>query len=242
MASGVTPNRQAMARRSSARMVIIRPLKSWRWTWIMLQEAAQQVALGAAHRVQLGQVDGDLLMTVPRPQLAPGPGRALGLAVAAFTALTGRTPAVGVVVLGEELVDRDVVELGQALQPRHRDGALAPFVGAQHRRLELLIRHGLDGLQGEAHLLAHGAQARPHRSRHTRRVAVSSCSSSSGTTVWLHHDHQNPRCLRSCAANCLPTTTPRQPLHEPVRPPRRPAGAQGVPANCYPASVAHSAW
>ena len=37
MLSGVTPKRQAMARTSSARMVIIRPLKSWRCTWIMLR-------------------------------------------------------------------------------------------------------------------------------------------------------------------------------------------------------------
>ena len=34
---GVTPKRQAMAQTSSARMVIIRPLKSWRCTWIMLR-------------------------------------------------------------------------------------------------------------------------------------------------------------------------------------------------------------
>ena len=33
------------------------------------------------------------------------------------------------------------------------------LVGAEHRRLELLLGHGLDRLQRQAHLLAHGAEA-----------------------------------------------------------------------------------
>ena len=41
---------------------------------------------------------------------------------------------------GQQLVDRHVVEAGQPLQARHRDGPLAPLVGAEHRRLELLAR------------------------------------------------------------------------------------------------------
>ena len=38
----------------------------------------------------------------------------------------------GVVVLGEQLVDRDVVELGQPLEPGDRDRPLAAFVGTEH--------------------------------------------------------------------------------------------------------------
>ena len=53
------------------------------------EEAAQEVSLGTADRVQLGQVDGDLLVAVPRSQLAPGPSRTLGVAVAALL----RSPA-----------------------------------------------------------------------------------------------------------------------------------------------------
>ena len=65
----------------------------------------------------------------------------------------------GVLVEGEQLIDRDPVETGQALQPGHRDGPLAPLVGAQHRRLELLVRLGLDLLERQALLAADTAQA-----------------------------------------------------------------------------------
>ena len=41
-------------------------------------------------------------------------------------------PEVGALVHGEQLVDRHVVEPGQALEPGHRDGPLATFVGAEH--------------------------------------------------------------------------------------------------------------
>ena len=45
----------------------------------------------------------------------------------------------GTLVAGQQLVDRHVVEPGQALQAGHRDGPLATLVGAEHRRLELLV-------------------------------------------------------------------------------------------------------
>src|ERR1019366_3053357 len=112
-------------------------------------------------------------------------------------------------------------ELGQALQSRHRDGALASFIGAQHRCLELLIRHGLDGLQREAHLFAHGAQARPHRSR----------ISSAGSLLLLilvgyhrlvDHDHQ----ILAACVRALLIVSRRQPPDSPCSPvdPQRVSG------------------
>ena len=161
MASGVTPKRQAMARRSSARMVIIRPLKSWRCTWIMLRNRRSRSRSGPLTELSLVRS----MVTFSWPSH----GRSWRRARPGFSAgrcplpLAVGTPPVGVVVLGQELVHRHVVELGQPLQPRHRDGALAAFVGTEDRCLELLVRHRLDGLKGEAHLLAHGPQARADR-------------------------------------------------------------------------------
>src|SRR5207302_1496989 len=65
---------------------------------------------------------------------------------------------VDVEATGQELVDGDVVEAGQALEPGYRDGPLAPLVGAEDRRLELLGGGGLDLLEGQALLLANGAE------------------------------------------------------------------------------------
>ena len=62
-------------------------------------------------------------------------------------------------VVGEQLVDRHVVEAGQPLQAGHRDGPLAPLVGPQHRGLELLARGGLDLLQRQPLLPPDQAQA-----------------------------------------------------------------------------------
>ena len=77
MASGVTPKRQAMARQvlgadgdHPAVEVLALDLDHG-------QEPTQQVTFGAAHGVELGQVDRDLVVAVPGPELAPGPGRAL---------------------------------------------------------------------------------------------------------------------------------------------------------------------
>ena len=60
-----------------------------------------------------------------------------------------RSGAVGEVdldvgVARQQLVGRDLVDLGEAQQPRHRDRPLAPLVRAEHRRLELEARPCLD--------------------------------------------------------------------------------------------------
>ena len=126
-AVGVTPNRQAMARTSSARMVIIRPLKSCRWTWIIDRNRRSRSRSGPLTVCSLVRSMVTLSVAVPGPQRPTGAraGRSRRRRAA------GRTPPVGVVVRREQLVDRHVVELGQALQPRHRDGPLAPLVGAR---------------------------------------------------------------------------------------------------------------
>src|SRR5690606_21465757 len=49
-----------------------------------------------------------------------------------------------------------------ALEAGHRDGPLAPLVGAEHRRLELLLRGCLDVLEREVLLPADGPQPAPH--------------------------------------------------------------------------------
>ena len=80
-----------------------------------------------------------------------------------------------------------------------------PLVGAEHRRLELLLGHGLHGLQGEAHLLAHGAQPGPDGTGVGDPRAASSCSSSSMSTLLSITDictsadfHRSPPKLRFC--------------------------------------------
>jgi hypothetical protein len=65
----------------------------------------------------------------------------------------------GTGILGEELVDGDVVVLGEALQARDRDGPLAAFVGAEDGRLEFLAGGRLHRLEREALLAAHVAQS-----------------------------------------------------------------------------------
>ena len=47
----------------------------------------------------------------------------------------------------EQLIDRHRVEASEALETGNGDRPLAPFVGAEHRRLELLARRGLDVLE-----------------------------------------------------------------------------------------------
>src|SRR5207245_11795457 len=61
----------------------------------------------------------------------------------------------------QPLVARLAVEVGEALQARHRDGAFAPLVRAEHRRLELLPRFRLDVLQRQLALPADVAYATP---------------------------------------------------------------------------------
>jgi hypothetical protein len=56
------------------------------------------------------------------------------------------------------VVDGDAVEDGQPLQPRHRDAALAPLVGAEDAGLELLAGALLDVVEGKALLQADVAE------------------------------------------------------------------------------------
>ena len=65
----------------------------------------------------------------------------------------------GALVGREQLVDRHVVEAGQALQAGHRDGPLAPLVGTEDRRLELQLGRRLDVLEREPLLATDGTQA-----------------------------------------------------------------------------------
>ena len=59
----------------------------------------------------------------------------------------------------QQLVGRDLVDLGEAQQPRHRDRPLAPLVGAEHRRLELQVRARLDVVERQALLPADRPEA-----------------------------------------------------------------------------------
>ena len=54
----------------------------------------------------------------------------------------------------QQLVGRDLVDLGEAQQPRDRDRALAALVRAEHRRLELETRTRLDVVQRQTLLPA----------------------------------------------------------------------------------------
>ena len=60
---------------------------------------------------------------------------------------------------GQQLVGRHPVQLGQAEEARHRDGAFTPFVGAEHRRLELLVGARLHVVERQALLAADRPQA-----------------------------------------------------------------------------------
>ena len=57
-------------------------------------------------------------------------------------------------VARQQLVRRDLVDLGEAQQAGHGDRPLAPLVRAEHRRLELEVRARLDVVQREPLLAA----------------------------------------------------------------------------------------
>ena len=137
--SGRRPSTAARTRRSSRRMVSSRPLKSWRWSWIVAAYARQHRGLGLVERVQLHEVD-----------------REPGLEI-------GRLGEVDldVGVARQQLVRRDLVDLGEAQEPRHGDGALTALVGAEHARLELETAPRLDVVQRESLLAADRAQTLP---------------------------------------------------------------------------------
>ena len=81
----------------------------------------------------------------------------------------------GIVVAGQQLVHRHAVEAGQALEAGHRDGPLAPLVGAEHRRLELVLGGRLDLLERQALLPADGTQPGAHLAAYAA-VALDSMS------------------------------------------------------------------
>ena len=66
MASGVIPNRQAMARTSLDRIVMSCPLKSWRWTWIMLTNRRMRSRSGPLTSRNRVEVDGHRVAVLPR--------------------------------------------------------------------------------------------------------------------------------------------------------------------------------
>ena len=105
-------------------------------------------------------------------------------------------------VAGQQLIDRHVVEPGQALEPGHRDGPLAPLVGPEHRRLELLVRGRLDLLERQALLAADGPQALADlpavaRSLSVRRPPV------------FRHSSRSPVCLADLGASRTCPARPR---------------------------------
>src|SRR5579875_2626935 len=121
------------------------------------EEALERGGLRPDGAAQRGEVDAHAL--------------ARGARARALLAGAGRGVAGGDVA-GEELVDGDLVEVGEALEARHGDRPLAALVGAEHGSLELLARGDLDGLEGEVLLAAHGAKARPDRRRVPRLEVV----------------------------------------------------------------------
>ena len=140
-----------MTRRSSERIVSTWPLKSWRWTWTVARKRRSSSRSGPCTS-ERPEVDDDL------ERLAFGIGT---LAVAADLARARRRDLAR--LRRQELVDRHVVELRQPLQARHRDRALTPLVGAEHRGLELQPRGLLDRLEREPLLASHSAQASTDR-------------------------------------------------------------------------------
>jgi hypothetical protein len=59
----------------------------------------------------------------------------------------------------QQLVRRHPVELGQAQETRHRDGALTAFVGTEHRGLEFLVGARFHVVEREPLLAPDGPQA-----------------------------------------------------------------------------------
>jgi len=92
---------------------------------------AKDVSVGVVDLVQAHQVD-----------------RELGIAVDATDCARLDQADLAVELTRQQLIGRDLVDLGQAQEARHRDGALAPLVGAEDRRFELETRAGLDVVEG----------------------------------------------------------------------------------------------
>ena len=131
-------------------MVRTRPLKSWRWTWIIREVPAEQIPFGARGHLEAGEVDRDGSIIGDAP---------VGGAVVADVDRSRAAPAIVGAVARQQLIDRDVVELGQPLQAGDRDRPLAALIGAEHRSLELLVGRGLHGLQREPLLFSDVSKA-----------------------------------------------------------------------------------
>ncbi len=150
-------------------MVSIRPLKSCRWIWMVRTYRFSMSPSG------------------PPSSLSVCRSRTSWFSLCLAMARSVRSMTSAAVLDRQQLVDGDVVELGEPLQPRHRDRSLAPLVGAEHGGLELRVGVRLDLVQAEPLLTTDGPEAltdlaavrpdppRPvprHRCRHAFNVSL----------------------------------------------------------------------
>ncbi len=111
--------------------------------------AADQLALFGGQAFEAGEVDDDGRTFVA------GDGPARRRARGALAQVERGAPSSP----GQQMVDRDLVQRGEPLQPGDGNRALAALVGAQHRRPELAVGPRLDRVQRQVALLAHGPEA-----------------------------------------------------------------------------------
>ena len=130
---GCGPCTAASTRRSERRIVSMRPLKSWRSSWIDDREPVESIcASGSSSSCRRTR-------SIVKP---------LAWSIDAGGAVDEADLALE--LPGQQLVGRHLVDLGQAQQPRHRDRPLAPLVGAEDRRLELEGRACFDVVKRQA--------------------------------------------------------------------------------------------
>ena len=122
----------ASTRRSERRIVSMRPLKSWRSSWIDDANRESICASGSSTSCRRTR-------SIAKPSRLVD--RARGAVDEADLALE---------LTGQQLVGRHFVDLGQPQQARDRDGPLAPLVGAEDRRLELEGRARFDVVKRQA--------------------------------------------------------------------------------------------
>ena len=127
----------ASTRRSERRIVSMRPLKSWRSRCSDVANRSRMCASGSSSSCRRTR---SIVNLAFRSIAAAGAGL--------------DEADLAVELAGQQLVGRDLVDLGEAQQPRHRDRALAPLVRAEHRRLELEARARLDVVQRQTFLAA----------------------------------------------------------------------------------------
>ena len=111
----------ASTRRSERRIVSMRPLKSWRSSWIDDAKRESICASGSSTSCRRTRSMAKPFVQVDR-----------ALPWRPSTRLISPSK-----LAGQELVGRDFVDLGQAQQPRNRDRPLAALVRTQYRGLEL---------------------------------------------------------------------------------------------------------